>query len=125
MCKRPIGTKPILVVESKVVGRDEDKEKEHFKLQIWIYVSEEFGMHLVVKSIIDLIIQGDCNIPGDNMELLQRRLRLELSGKRYLLVLDDVWSESVDKWEHLRALLPVVNLEVSLSLPRGVAEWPL
>jgi DNA-binding protein YbaB len=134
-----------VLVESKVVGRDEDKEiivklllegcesadltvvpvvgmgglgkttlaqliyndprvKEHFKLLLWVCVSEEFNIGLLVKSIIELVM-GDCNVPIDNMELLQRRLRQVLSRKCYLLVLDDVWNETVDKWERLRALL--------------------
>ncbi|XP_078158378.1 putative disease resistance protein RGA3 [Carex rostrata] len=132
-----------LVDESKVVGRDEDKEKvvqlllkgyeshdlivvpivgmgglgkttlaqwvyndprlkEYFKL--WVCVSEEFNIGYLVKSIIDLI-EGGCNLPIDNMELLQMRLRQLLSGKRYILVLDDVWNENVNEWERLRAVL--------------------
>ncbi|XP_078158150.1 putative disease resistance protein RGA3 [Carex rostrata] len=134
-----------LVVESKVVGRDDDKEKvvqlllegcesndlivvpivgmgglgktafaqlvyndhrvkECFNLPLWVCVSEEFNIGYIVKSIIDLV-EGQCNLPIDNMEMLQRHLRQVLSGKRYVLVLDDVWNENVDDWECLRALL--------------------
>ncbi|KAJ4783125.1 NBS-LRR-like resistance protein [Rhynchospora pubera] len=134
-----------LVVQSKVVGREKDKEeiikllletsdnsdlrvvpvvgmggvgkttlaqlvyndprvKEHFELALWICVSEEFNIGIVVKSIIELVV-GDCNVPINNMELLQRRLRKVLEEKRYILFLDDVWNENVNEWEHLRALL--------------------
>ncbi|RWR76748.1 putative disease resistance protein RGA3 [Cinnamomum micranthum f. kanehirae] len=40
-----------------------------------------------------------------DVEELQHRLRKALSGKRFLLVLDDVWNEELDKWERLRDLL--------------------
>ncbi|XP_078158360.1 disease resistance protein RGA2-like [Carex rostrata] len=134
-----------LLVESKVVGRDEDKEKvvqlllqgrenddlivvpivgmgglgkttlaqlvyndprvkEHFNLPLWVCVSEEDNIGQIVKLIIELV-KGECNISCDNIELLQRRLRQEIRGKRYLLVLDDVWNENVDAWERLRAML--------------------
>ncbi|XP_078158181.1 putative disease resistance protein RGA3 [Carex rostrata] len=39
------------------------------------------------------------------MELLLRRLRNVLKGKRYVLVLVDVWNENADNWKRLRTLL--------------------
>ncbi|KAF2322499.1 hypothetical protein GH714_017328 [Hevea brasiliensis] len=42
-----------------------------------------------------------------NFELdqLQTRLRNEISGKKYCLVLDDVWNEDLQKWLDLKVLL--------------------
>ncbi|XP_078167898.1 disease resistance protein RGA2-like [Carex rostrata] len=133
------------VIESEIVGREDDKEKlvtlltqvclsenlmvlpvvgmgglgkttlaqlvyndprveDHFKLLVWVCVSEEFDVGALTKLIIDTIVQKDCKVPR-KMELLQKRLREEIHGKRYLLVLDDVWNENGDKWEQLRNLL--------------------
>ncbi|KAJ1692193.1 hypothetical protein LUZ63_008891 [Rhynchospora breviuscula] len=133
------------VIESKVVGRDEDKEKivklllegstsedlkvvpvvgmgglgkttlaqlvyndprvnDNFKLPLWVCVSEDFNIGLLIKSVIELVM-GKCEVPIDNMELLRRRLQEAIGGKRYLLVLDDVWNDNVDEWDRLRALL--------------------
>ncbi|XWS09373.1 hypothetical protein CRYUN_Cryun40dG0079700 [Craigia yunnanensis] len=39
------------------------------------------------------------------METLQNRLRDIINGKKYLLVLDDVWNEDRGKWLDLRDLL--------------------
>ncbi|KAI6683825.1 hypothetical protein NL676_029738 [Syzygium grande] len=39
------------------------------------------------------------------MEQLQSNLRAEIDGKRYLLVLDDLWNEELEKWLSLKKLL--------------------
>ncbi|XP_078158158.1 disease resistance protein RGA2-like [Carex rostrata] len=83
---------------------NDPKVKEYFNLQLWICVSEEFNIGRLIKSIIELV-NGECNLPIDNMELLQRRLREILTGKKYVLVLDDVWNDNVSEWERLKALL--------------------
>ncbi|KAJ4776083.1 NBS-LRR-like resistance protein [Rhynchospora pubera] len=133
------------VIESKVVGRDEDQEKivkllleesnneglkvvpvvgmgglgkttiaqlvykdprvnDHFKLPLWVCVSEGYNIGLLIKSVIELVM-GKCEVPIDNMELLRRRLNEAIGGKRYFLVLDDVWNDNVDEWDRLKALL--------------------
>ncbi|XP_078158861.1 putative disease resistance protein RGA4 [Carex rostrata] len=83
---------------------NDPKVKEYFNLQLWICVSEEFNTGRLVKLIIELV-NGECKHSIENMELLKKSLREILSGKRYVLVLDDVWNENVNEWEHLRALL--------------------
>ncbi|EEE63539.1 hypothetical protein OsJ_18355 [Oryza sativa Japonica Group] len=81
------------------------KVKAHFQKHMWVCVSENFSVPDIVKGIIDTAIGNDCGLKSDNLELLQQRLREELSQKRYLLVLDDVWNEDEQKWEALRTLL--------------------
>ncbi|XP_048330611.2 disease resistance protein RGA2-like [Ziziphus jujuba] len=39
------------------------------------------------------------------MERLQQILRKKINGKRYLLVLDDIWNEEQEKWNYLKRLL--------------------
>uniref|UniRef100_A0A0E0DQW0 Reverse transcriptase zinc-binding domain-containing protein n=1 Tax=Oryza meridionalis TaxID=40149 RepID=A0A0E0DQW0_9ORYZ len=88
---------------AKLVFNDE-KVKAHFQKHIWVCVLEEFNVPRIIKSIIDTAIGNDCGLKNDNLELLQQRLREELSRKKFLLVLDDIWNEDELKWETLRAL---------------------
>ncbi|XP_078168190.1 putative disease resistance protein RGA4 [Carex rostrata] len=84
---------------------NDPRVKEHFKLLIWVCVSEKFEVLHLIRLIIDTVIKKDSEVPRDNMELLQNRLRQEIGGQRYLLVLDDVWNDKEDRWDQLRVLL--------------------
>nr|XP_010937794.1 disease resistance protein RGA2-like [Elaeis guineensis] len=72
---------------------------EHFQQRIWVCVSEDFDIKNIVKTIIESATQGKYEV--SDMDSLQRKLREVLSGKRFLLVLDDVWNP----WEELKELL--------------------
>ncbi|XP_078158337.1 putative disease resistance protein RGA3 [Carex rostrata] len=87
---------------------NDPRVKEYFNLPLWVCVSEEFNIGHLVKLIIELV-EGGCNLSVDNIEMLQRRLRQVLWGKRYILVLDDVWNENAHEWERLRAMLNCGN----------------
>nr|XP_051211993.1 putative disease resistance protein RGA3 [Lolium perenne] len=79
--------------------------RAQFEVCVWVCVSDPFIVADVAKKIIDSAIGRDCGSKTDNMELLQQRLRNELGGKRYFLVVDDVWNQEVEKWDALRTLL--------------------
>ena len=77
----------------------------YFNLKMWVCVSDDFDVKILVRNIIKSATNRDV----ENLELdqLQQRLHRNLDGKRYLLVLDDVWNEDVRKWGQLITLLPV------------------
>ncbi|GAY55850.1 hypothetical protein CUMW_167260 [Citrus unshiu] len=87
---------------AQLVYNDEDV-KTHFNLRMWVCVSDVFG----VTTIVEKMIRSATNRESEKLDLdqLQERLRGEIDGKRYLLVLDDVWNENRDKWLELEALL--------------------
>ncbi|KAJ0478578.1 putative P-loop containing nucleoside triphosphate hydrolase, leucine-rich repeat domain superfamily [Helianthus annuus] len=78
---------------------DDEKVKKHFELMAWVCVSDQFDIFSISKVILQ-------SVNGENKEfadlnLLQVALRNQLKEKRFLIVLDDVWSESYEEWESL------------------------
>jgi len=76
-----------------------DKVKEHFNIDAWVCVSEEFDVFKVTKTILEAVTSSISNIKDLNQ--LQLRLKECLKGKKFLLVLDDVWNETYVHWEIL------------------------
>ncbi|KAG6628438.1 hypothetical protein CIPAW_14G013300 [Carya illinoinensis] len=83
---------------------NDGRVKEHFNLKIWFCVSEEFVVPNVMKSIIDQSATSSAPSTEDP-EQLQVILKKNLQGKKFLLVLDDVWSEKPCHHEFLSQLL--------------------
>ncbi|KAJ3694830.1 hypothetical protein LUZ60_000207 [Juncus effusus] len=73
--------------------------KSHFELIIWVCVSDNFDVARLTKEIIECATKKACDI--DNLDSLQLNLKEIVKSKRFLLVLDDVWSESASGWHRL------------------------
>ncbi|KAM0007469.1 putative P-loop containing nucleoside triphosphate hydrolase [Helianthus debilis subsp. tardiflorus] len=71
----------------------------HFELKAWVCVSDDFDSFGISKVIFESVAQE--NKKFEDFNLLQVALRDQLKGKRFLLVLDDVWSESYEDWKTL------------------------
>ncbi|KAH9679146.1 hypothetical protein WN943_027451 [Citrus x changshan-huyou] len=82
---------------------NDQRVEEHFELKIWICVSEDSGKRQIMTKIINSVTGGNHgNLDPDR---LQKVLRDSLNGKRYLLVMDDVWNEDPRAWGELKSLL--------------------
>jgi hypothetical protein len=70
---------------------------------MWVCVSDNFH----VKNIVEKIIESATNSkqPTVEMNTLVRYLGNVIDGKKYLLVLDDVWNEDHEKWSRLKEVL--------------------
>ncbi|KAL4614015.1 hypothetical protein ACB092_07G024800, partial [Castanea dentata] len=132
-----------LVNESKIYGRDEEKEKiievlltnvsndqdnlaiyavwgmgglgkttlaqlvyndarvkNHFELRNWVCVSDDFHIRRLVKAIIESLDGSACSL--SELDPLQQCLQEKLRGRRFLIVLDDVWNENHEEWDRLK-----------------------
>ncbi|KAM1018256.1 hypothetical protein PS2_039498 [Malus domestica] len=74
--------------------------KQHFDLQAWVYVSEEFDVVRITQIIYGSVISQTCSIT--DLNLLQVKLKESLTGKKCFLVHDDVWNENYIHWDALR-----------------------
>ncbi|KAM7469265.1 hypothetical protein LguiA_007448 [Lonicera macranthoides] len=81
-----------------------DKVVRHFDETIWIAVSKDFDVTRILNEMVQ-------SLTGENPqlsivdEIVKNELGGRLKGKRYLLVLDDIWIQDRDKWECLRKAL--------------------
>lgn len=91
---------------AKLVFND-DKLKGHFDAKIWVCVSENFEVDELLIKCQESLNPG--NTATKNRDAMIRNLQKELGGKRYLLVLDDVWNTESAKWESLRTSLLHLN----------------
>ncbi|XP_042954992.1 putative disease resistance protein RGA3 [Carya illinoinensis] len=89
---------------AQFIFNDEEIDK-HFQLKMWACVSESFEVEKVIGKILESMKKKKPDVSG--MDALGRILREEIGGKKYLLVLDDVWNEDVKKWDDLKVLLEV------------------
>ncbi|KAL3749228.1 hypothetical protein ACJRO7_010341 [Eucalyptus globulus] len=76
---------------------------KQFNLKMWVCVSDDFDMKKIVKNIIACAEKEESI--DDAMERLQSKLRGAIDGKRYLLVLDDLWTTELETWLSLKTLL--------------------
>ncbi|KAJ6861563.1 LOW QUALITY PROTEIN: disease resistance protein RGA1, partial [Populus alba x Populus x berolinensis] len=82
---------------------NEERVKQHFSLRIWVCVSTDFDVRRLTRAIIESIDGASCDI--QELDPLQQRLQQKLTGKRFLLVLDDVWDDYDDRWNKLKEVL--------------------
>ncbi|XP_056162300.1 putative disease resistance protein RGA1 [Syzygium oleosum] len=82
---------------------NDDIVSKHFNLKMWVCVSDDFDITKIVKNMIACAKKKEPTEVA--MERLQSELREGIDGKRYLLVLDDVWNVEQETWLSLKTLL--------------------
>ncbi|XP_027367373.1 putative disease resistance protein RGA3 [Abrus precatorius] len=92
---------------AKTVFNDNSVD-ESFELKMWVCVSDEFEP----KQMLIKILNSAPNLFPENyehleMEQLKNHVRHMLDGKKFLLVLDDVWNEDRVKWVELKGLIQI------------------
>ncbi|KAL1538201.1 putative disease resistance protein RGA1 [Salvia divinorum] len=73
--------------------------------RIWICVSDPFDVAGIAIGIVNKV--GIEKIPpnSNQLALVLEKLEASISGKKFLLVLDDVWTEEYNEWEPLKISL--------------------
>ncbi|EEC84844.1 hypothetical protein OsI_31947 [Oryza sativa Indica Group] len=81
---------------AQLIYNDPEIEK-HFQLRRWCCVSDVFDIVTIANSI--------CMSTERDREKALQDLQKEVGGKKYLIVLDDVWNRDSDKWGKLMTCL--------------------
>ncbi|ESW15899.1 hypothetical protein PHAVU_007G112200 [Phaseolus vulgaris] len=85
------------------VYNDPKIEDAKFDIKAWVCVLDNFHVLTLTKTILEAIT--DRNDDSENLEMVHKKLKEKLSGKKFLLVLDDVWNQRQDEWEVVRTPL--------------------
>jgi disease resistance protein RPM1 len=84
---------------------EDETIKNQFDCHIWITVSQKFDAYGIIRKVVRHILKGACpsdvdTVSGrDLIQILQRTLQ----QRKFMLVLDDVWS--VDVWMDLASII--------------------
>ncbi|XP_061360792.1 putative disease resistance protein RGA3 [Gastrolobium bilobum] len=99
---------------AKLVFNDERIDDKSFPLKMWVCVSDNFELEDLLRKILKSDTVSSASAPtlthqesfkSCDMEQLQHLVRSKLDGKKFLLVLDDVWNRDRVKWVELKNLL--------------------
>ncbi|CAO2839103.1 unnamed protein product [Amaranthus hypochondriacus] len=88
---------------AQLVFNDSRVKSSFPSLRVWTCVSDHDQVELDVEGILRKILASATGSNQDGLpkEEVQRRLREILASNKYLLVLDDVWTEKRNQWLNL------------------------
>ncbi|KZV53723.1 hypothetical protein F511_28076 [Dorcoceras hygrometricum] len=79
----------------------------HFDLHAWVTISQQYSVHEILLGLIkDIkVVQGQGEqLTGCNVDELGLRLHKILFGRRYFIVMDDMWS--IEVWNAIKRFFP-------------------
>ncbi|XP_031275674.1 putative disease resistance protein RGA3 [Pistacia vera] len=77
----------------------DNKVINNFDQVMWVCVSEPFDEYRIAKAIIEAL-EGFASNLGE-LESIFQHISRSIAGKKFLLILDDVWSDDYKNWEPL------------------------
>nr|XP_045084734.1 putative disease resistance protein RGA1 [Aegilops tauschii subsp. strangulata] len=77
----------------------------HFKeySRVWVYVSQKFDLNKIGNSIISQL--SNCNSQHTDPQMVENNVQRLFSGKKILIILDDLWEMEAEKLERLKTML--------------------
>ena len=85
------------------VYNDPKVKEAQFNEKAWVCVSDEFDVFKLTTAILEEIQKKTDD--SRNLNTIQGRLKEKLTGRKFLLVLDDVWNEDRNQWKSLQTPL--------------------
>ncbi|KAI3942393.1 hypothetical protein MKW92_037698 [Papaver armeniacum] len=88
-------------------------DMQHFDCRAFVYISKAFSWQELLKNIMKCF-----NSISSEEELTNEKLCAYLKGKKYLIVLDDIWDTEV--WDGLKSCFPDEKMEAQCCLPHAM-----
>ena len=85
------------------IFNDPKIKEARFDEKVWVWVSDDFDVLKVSKAIIRAFTKSKDD--SEDLEMVHGKLKEKLTGRKFLLVLDDVWNEDRDQWKSLQTPL--------------------
>uniref|UniRef100_A0A8R7RD13 NB-ARC domain-containing protein n=4 Tax=Triticum urartu TaxID=4572 RepID=A0A8R7RD13_TRIUA len=97
---------------------NDEKIKGHFPVRVWVCVSTNFDVIRLTREILGCISGINASTyETTNLDQLQRAIAEKLDSKRFLIVLDDVWTcKSERDWGNLLAPFTMGETKGSMVL---------
>ncbi|KAM5578467.1 putative disease resistance protein RGA3 [Rosa sericea] len=96
------------------------KVKNCFHTRIWVCVSDPFVQIVVAKAILESL---KVTVPNSNeLETFVQLIYDSIKGKKFLLVLDDVWDSNHRKWEPFLTTLRCGGLGSRILVTTRIAQ---
>ncbi|CAL4904474.1 unnamed protein product [Urochloa decumbens] len=88
---------------AKLVFNDGNIVEKHFEPRLWVHVSQEYNVQKLVEKLFEAF--ADYKSEHRPLQHMINEISDKLTGKRFMLVLDDVWTESRIQWEEFMVYL--------------------
>ncbi|XP_050273294.1 putative disease resistance protein RGA3 [Quercus robur] len=82
---------------------NDPKVQAHFEKKMWVCVSDPFDQCKVAKEIIESVTNKSPKINA--LQSLLKKICALIRGKKFFLILDDVWTEDYKMWEPFKLAL--------------------
>lgn len=78
---------------------------------MWIHVSQNYSVGDIFKEMLEVASMDNKSCPDyKSLDVLENEIEKKLEGKRFLLVLDDIWCDKDDGKQKLAKLLSPLKL---------------
>ncbi|KAJ9692795.1 hypothetical protein PVL29_011742 [Vitis rotundifolia] len=76
-----------------------EKVKSYFHERMWVCVSDPFDPMRISRAILEALQKESSGF--HDLEAVQQKICTLIANKKFLLVLDDVWTENYELWEQV------------------------
>ncbi|KAL1552171.1 putative late blight resistance protein R1A-10 [Salvia divinorum] len=81
---------------------DDKLIKENFAIRVWVTVSQDYSAQRILSNLLESL--KEYNNKGGKEESADKKVYQILMGKKYLVVMDDIWRS--DAWDIVRNVFP-------------------